>query len=152
MLFRSVNEAVLTGDVGRGNPEQQGTKVGVWWHFEAVDPGQRVSVRVRLSDLDGEPEAPEPFDDVIAHRRQEADDFFTGVLPAQTTADDAHIARRAFAGLQWGKQLYLYDVPRWLVGDPAQPPPPPERAALHRGRNTDWQHVNLAEVISMPDE
>ncbi|MGB7423940.1 MAG: glucosidase, partial [Ornithinimicrobium sp.] len=147
-----VNEAVLAGDVRRGDPERQGTKVGVWWHFDAVHPGQSVTVRLRLTDLDGEPEAPESFDAVLSHRRQEADAFFADVLPTQITDEDAHIARRAFAGLQWGKQLYLYDVPRWLAGDPAQPPPPPERAELHRGRNTDWQHVNLAEVISMPDE
>ena len=27
----------------------------------------------------------------------------------------------------WGKQFYHYDVARWLIGDPAQPPPPPGR-------------------------
>ena len=30
--------------------------------------------------------------------------------------------RQAFAGLLWSKQLYHYDVARWLDGDPAQPP------------------------------
>ena len=29
----------------------------------------------------------------------------------------------------WTKQFYHYDVPEWLEGDPAQPPPPPERQA-----------------------
>ena len=27
----------------------------------------------------------------------------------------------------WSKQFYHYDVHDWLNGDPAQPPPPPER-------------------------
>ena len=35
--------------------------------------------------------------------------------------------RQAFAGMIWSKQYYHYDVPRWLEGDPLQPPPPAER-------------------------
>ena len=35
--------------------------------------------------------------------------------------------RQAFAGMLWGKQLYAYDVDRWLAGDPGQPPPPASR-------------------------
>jgi hypothetical protein len=49
----------------------------------------------------------------------------------------------------WSKQFYYYDVPLWLRGDPAQPPPPSER---RDGRNHDWQHLNNADVISMPDK
>ncbi|MGB3684567.1 MAG: glucosidase [Ornithinimicrobium sp.] len=158
-----------------GNPERVGTKVGLWWAFPAVPPGDSVSVRMRLIDdslspgrgypresgdiatpTDAQPrpggESAQTFDEVLTARRAEADEFFAAVLPTDTSEQDAQIARRAFAGLQWGKQLYLYDVPRWLAGDPAQPPPPPQRAAAHQGRNTDWKHVNLSEVISMPDE
>ena len=36
----------------------------------------------------------------------------------------------------------------WLDGDPAQPPPPPER---RDGRNRGWRELNNADVISMPD-
>ena len=36
--------------------------------------------------------------------------------------------RQAFAGMLWSKQLYDYDVARWLDGDPTQPPPPAARA------------------------
>jgi hypothetical protein len=49
----------------------------------------------------------------------------------------------------WSKQFYRYDVRRWLNGDPSQPAPPPERKL---GRNHDWQHLNAAEVLSMPDK
>ena len=35
--------------------------------------------------------------------------------------------RQAFAGLLWSKQLYCYNVARWLDGDPAQPAPPAQR-------------------------
>ena len=57
--------------------------------------------------------------------------------------------RQAFAGLIWTKQFYYYDVPEWLNGDPAQPPPP---AGRKHGRNRDWEHLNNADVISMPDK
>jgi hypothetical protein len=48
----------------------------------------------------------------------------------------------------WGKQFFHYDVARWLDGDPAGPPPPPQR---QHGRNAAWRHLNNADVISMPD-
>ena len=57
--------------------------------------------------------------------------------------------RQALAGLLWSKQLYHYDVRRWLEGDPGQPPPPPER---RRGRNAEWTHLYNDDVISMPDK
>ena len=44
---------------------------------------------------------------------------------------------------------YYYDVPEWLKGDSAQPPPPPERK---HGRNSEWTHLNNADIISMPDK
>jgi hypothetical protein len=56
--------------------------------------------------------------------------------------------RQAFAGLLWSKQFYKYNVLAWLKGDPAYPPPPPSRKL---GRNSDWTHLNAADVISMPD-
>ena len=56
---------------------------------------------------------------------------------------------RRSPGMIWTKQFYHYDVPDWLNGDPAQPPPPPERK---HGRNADWTHLNNADIISMPDK
>lgn len=41
------------------------------------------------------------------------------------------------------------DVDLWLNGDPGQPPPPEQR---RRGRNADWEHLNNADIISMPDK
>jgi hypothetical protein len=59
------------------------------------------------------------------------------------------VQRQAFAGMLWSKQLYHYDVRTWLEGDPAEPPPPPERK---QGRNHEWQDLYNADVISMPDK
>jgi hypothetical protein len=49
----------------------------------------------------------------------------------------------------WSKQFYHYDVPRWLDGDATQPQPPHSRRG---GRNSEWMHLNNADVISMPDK
>ena len=39
-------------------------------------------------------------------------------FPAMPPAEEAMVARQAFAGLLWGKQFFHYDVRRWLTGDP----------------------------------
>jgi hypothetical protein len=49
----------------------------------------------------------------------------------------------------WSKQFYHYIVADWRKGDPAQPPPPPERLG---GRNREWDHVYSRDIISMPDK
>ena len=56
--------------------------------------------------------------------------------------------RQAFAGMLWSKQLYHYDVARWLDGDPGQPPPPGRR----NGRNARWRNFDAFDVMSMPDK
>jgi hypothetical protein len=43
----------------------------------------------------------------------------------------------------------MLDVRQWLRGDNAAAPPPPQRA---QGRNRDWHHLAVADVISMPDK
>ena len=57
--------------------------------------------------------------------------------------------RQAFAGMLWSKQLYYYDVGRWLDGDPTQPPPPPGRRG---GRNSRWRNFDSFDLMSMPDK
>ena len=57
--------------------------------------------------------------------------------------------RQAFAGMLWSKQLYYYDVARWLDGDPTQPVPPPQRRT---GRNSRWRHFDSFDIMSMPDK
>jgi hypothetical protein len=89
------------------------------------------------------------FDRVIAQRRAEADEFYAELTPAGASADEAMVMRQAFAGMLWGKQLYYYDVARWLDGDPLQPPPPPGRAA---GRNSRWRSFDAFDIMSMPDK
>ena len=49
----------------------------------------------------------------------------------------------------WSKQLYNYDVTRWLDGDPTQPAPPPQRRG---GRNSKWRNFDSFDLMSMPDK
>ncbi len=151
----AINRAIVHAQADACRPEPHGTKVGFWFHFRTVPPGGSVEVRLRLthsqSDLD-DPFGP-GFDQTLAERRAEADEFHEAVMPENSSAHERHLCRRAFAGLLWGKQIYRYSVEEWLEGDPAQPPPPESRRADEPlGRNTDWTNLDLADVISMPDD
>ena len=57
--------------------------------------------------------------------------------------------RQGFAGMLWCKQLYYYDVSRWLDGDPGQPVPPDSRRT---GRNSHWRSFDAFDIMSMPDK
>ena len=149
-----VDRAVVHGDASLTNPAHEGTKVGIHYDFGLVGAGESVTVRLRLKSGPA-PDRPfgPVFEPVVERRRGEADEFYAAVIPAGVSGERRRVARRAYAGLLWGKQLYRYNVEQWLEGDPASPPPPASRLAPeHRGRNTSWQHLALADVISMPDE
>jgi len=88
------------------------------------------------------------FDEVIAARKAEADEFYSEFAPSSLTAEHKAIQRQALAGLLWTKQFYYYIVEEWLAGDPASPPPPESRWS---GRNSDWRHLYNERVMSMPD-
>jgi hypothetical protein len=88
------------------------------------------------------------FDDVLAARRTDADDFYAAIHPAALSEDERRVQRQALAGLIWSKQYYYFEVGDWLDGDPAQPAPPEERKG---GRNHEWTHVNAGDIMSMPD-
>ncbi len=129
------------------NPAQFGTKSCL--HYRAmVPPGGSFTVRLRLT-----PEAMDaPLDDVdriIGERRAEADEFYASVHPPNATEDEKLVQRQAFAGLLWTKQIYLFDVDKWLNGDDENNPPPESRKHI---RNTHWRHLNSMRVLSMPDK
>jgi hypothetical protein len=51
----------------------------------------------------------------------------------------------------WTKQHYRFRVRDWLEGDPTQPRPPQSRLGPG-ARNAHWRHLDVADVILMPDE
>ena len=89
-------------------------------------PGETAEVRFQLGPaVDREEDS---FDDILSMRRAEADSFYARLTPPAATEDEARVLRQAFAGMLWSKQFFHYDVARWLEGDPAGAPPPPERS------------------------
>jgi hypothetical protein len=142
------HEYVVAARSDAVNPLRAGTKAAAHYRL-TVPPGGSKQVRLRLTES-SRPAAPfVEFDAIVESRRREADDFYAALQARLPDAERRNVQRQAFAGLLWSKQFYYYDVPLWLYGDPAQPPPPPER---RRGRNHEWQHLNNADVISMPDK
>jgi hypothetical protein len=142
-----VHERVVHGDLAAVNPEQAGTKAAVW--YERLVPARgAVEIRLRLTQADRA--APfSDFDATFALRRREADAFYADLQKGIDSADARLVQRQAFAGMIWNKQFYYYDVPEWLHGDAGQVPPP---AGRHHGRNADWEHLNNADILSMPDK
>ena len=50
----------------------------------------------------------------MTQRREEADEFFDSIAPRSATQEEKEIQRRALAGMLWSKQIYLFDVDKWL--------------------------------------
>ena len=146
-----IDDYVVRGVRTAVNPALEGTKAGMRYHVDAVAPGATVTISLRLSMNPPTENTFGPgFDAVFDDRKAEADEFYSTVIHGDMPPDDYHVARRAYAGLLWGKQLYRYDVDQWLEGDPVSPAPA-DRSDYGR-RNTHWNHLSLADVISMPDE
>ncbi len=134
-----------------GTASQPGTKAAAWYHFDAVEPGGSRNVQLRLIAGNGHGRAfGRTFRTAMEQRRKEADEFYDGVITA-TAPEERDVARRAYAGLLWTKQVYRFRLRHWLEGDPANPPSPHERR-LPGARNQHWRHLDVADVISMPDE
>ncbi len=144
-----IGRYVVEGRKDAVNPAEVGTKAAAY-HRLALAPGAHATVRFRLTNtpIPGDAFGRE-FEAVFAQRIAEADEFYATIVPKDFSDDGERVMRQAFAGLLWSKQFYHYDVRRWLEGDPAASPPPPER---WRGRNRAWLHLYNEDVISMPDK
>lgn len=110
---------------------------------------QTQTITLRLSKEVVEDPFDENFNKVFTDRKNDADEFYTNLLPANISEDLAIINRQAFAGLLWSKQFYQYDIERWLEGDAHNVNLPEER---YFGRNANWSHLKIADVLSMPDK
>lgn len=145
-----INNYIVQGARDAVNPEQEGTKAAAHYPL-TIGPGETTVICLRLSDTrpNKHQSFGTDFEQTFVVRQREADEFYASVTPEGLSTDARNVMRQALAGMMWSKQFYHYDVGRWLQGDPAEPPPPPER--LH-GRNHDWTHVYNADVISMCDK
>jgi mannosylglycerate hydrolase MGH1-like protein len=144
------HEYVVHGRAEAVNPAREGTKAAGLYRVQVPARGSLV-IEVRLC---AEKEAgAEPFGAGFAatfeEHRKDADEFYDARWSGAMSAEERRVARQAYAGLLWNKQFYHYTVREWLEGDPAQPPPPPERRSV---RNTDWRLLSARDVLSMPDK
>ena len=131
----------------RVNPRQTGTKSCIHYQ-QKVPPGGSMILRLRLT--------PEKLavplndvDEIVRRRKAEADEFYASVHPARATEEEKIIQRQALSGMLWSKQIYLWDVNRWLEGDNPKFPPPESRKQM---RNIHWRHLNSMRILSMPDK
>jgi hypothetical protein len=150
-----IDRHVVHGEAGAVNPDGTGTKAAAHYVL-TVAPGGSETVRLRLSDA--QVAAPDGgngrrdqwgggFDEVLAARRAEADEFYGGIVPADLTEDERRVVRQAMAGMLWSKQFYYLDIERWLVEhhrDPYDVDPDI--------RNSGWFHMVSEDVLSMPDK
>ncbi len=142
-----INDHVVDG-AATVNPERTGTKCAFWYKV-TVPPGQTRVLRLRLRPAQTTEAFGDGFDQVLTDRKAEADEFYAELTPAAATGDEAMVMRQAFSGMLWSKQLYRYDVNRWLDGDPNEPKPPSQRLS---GRNSRWRNFNAFDIMSMPDK
>jgi hypothetical protein len=116
-----------------------------------VAPGGEMVARLRLrkrTNVEHHRDWKE-FDRIFDRCVDEADRFYDVLQENVADADARLVQRQALAGMIWTKQFFYYDVNQWLEGDPTQPPPPGGRKD---GRNRTWDHLNNADIISMPDK
>ncbi len=144
------HRAVVEGSADAVNPVRVGTKAAARFRLR-VEAGARIELRLRLAaaeEADGDPLG-RSFDAVFAAREREADAFFAEIAAPDADPEAGGIARQAYAGLLHSKQFFHFAVKEWLEGDPAQPPPPPQRTS---GRNADWPHLYNRDLISVCDK
>ncbi|MBK7355954.1 MAG: glucosidase [Propionivibrio sp.] len=141
------HEYVVNSRDAAVNPARQGTKAAARYYLNVPANGS-ATLELRLSK-NALPDPFAKFDALFAERLHEADAFYADIQKDIVDADARLVQRQAFAGMIWSKQFFHFDVRDWIKGDPAQLPPPAQRK---HGRNRDWQHLNNADIISMPDK
>ena len=144
-----INDFVVHGAASAVNPAQTGTKVAAQYPVR-LGAGESATLRLRLTNA-SQSNGSGPFtrfDEILAARRQEADEFYANLTPAGTSQDTANVMRQALAGMLWTKQHYSFDADQWLDEHDANPLRDQSRTA----RNQAWVHMVNDDVISMPDK
>ncbi|NOZ61377.1 MAG: glucosidase [Calditrichaeota bacterium] len=141
-----INEYLVNDEKNAVN-HQSGTKAGLNYRAD-IEAHASLEIRLRLSKT--ELRSPfRDFNEIFQSRIKEADEFYAELQADVKDEEERKIQRQAFAGLLWSKQFYHYDVSAWLDGDPGQPAPAERRKSI---RNFQWEHLNNADIISMPDK
>ena len=145
-----INNYLVQGRHDAVNPALAGTRAAPHYPLN-VGPGESRTIRLRLTDRVFSNEKPcgAAFDQLLAQRSLEADEFYASITPASLGQDEANVMRQALAGMLWSKQFYFYDVDKWLEERGSDPFKATRRVAP---RNDQWHHMYNGDVISMPDK
>ncbi|XDT20219.1 Hypothetical protein J6896_02091 [Nakaseomyces glabratus] len=152
-------EYLVHGNKKLCNPEHKGSKAGAVYHFKNIPAGESVTVRYKFTNDFDNTIFPSKdlavidediFDTTFDNRKEEADNFYWRVNPSPIDKELRNVQRQAFAGLLWTKQFYNLTFDEWFKGDPNIKPRPPQNRA--NGRNSNWQHLYIEDVLSMPDK
>ena len=136
---------VIAGEKDAVNPAHTGTKAAAHYVLD-VPAGQSKVVRLRLSE---KPTSYADFDQVLAARLADADEFYDRITPKSLSEDERRVHRQALAGMLWTKQYYYFDLDRWLNEHESHPL---LGSGKGNARNAEWFHMLNSEVISMPDK
>lgn len=145
------HDYIVDGVESAVNPEKNGTKSAAVFSFNqdgGVPGNDYVTIRYKFSKKNLDIDELE-FDEVFARRQDEADSFYWKVSPLPISDELRQVQRQAFAGLLWTKQFYHFVHSYWSRGDPNTPAPPENRA---NGRNKDWKHLYIDDILSLPDK
>lgn len=137
---------LIDGDREAINPDQQGTKA-CFYEQIMVDPLGSAEVFLCLSDQAPAASQTNP-QEIFVQRREDSDQFYSQLIPPQTSADQAQVMRQALAGLLWTKQFYYYDVERWAKTDSGVK----DQSCRTILRNQPWFHLYANDILLMPDK
>ena len=142
-----INDFLIQNNTNAINKDQCGTKACFLIDTEIEAKGSKI-FEFRLSPHEME-DAFFNFDDIFSLRKAEANEFYSSIQREINDEEEKNVQRQAFAGLLWNKQFYHYNVSKWLKGDIKSENP---RNFNHYVRNTEWEHMQNKDVISMPDK
>src|SRR6516165_8129695 len=143
----SFHRYVVNGEKDAVNPAKTGTKAAARYVLDVPAGGSKV-VRLRLAAAAPAAVFGKEFDNIVAARIVDADEFYEKITPHSLSDDEKLVHRQALAGMLWSKQFYFFDVDRWLTEHDAHP----LLGRLMAPRNSDWFHMFNGDVISMPDK
>ena len=134
-----IDYAIVRGQGDRVNPERRGTKCAA--HVQAsVAPGAALTICTRLAPSQLENPFGD-FDAIFEQRQRDADEFYAELQRPDISDEERFIQRAAFAGINWNKNFYHFNVARWLEAQP-------EAAQIdHQG----WRHLDAHDILSIAD-
>ncbi len=143
------HDAIIKGEnLKELRSKRSGTKFSPVYKLK-IGAGSTKTIYCRLSNQYIDQPFAKGFESIFAMRKEEADEFYSAILPANIDPDLARIQRQAIAGLLWSKQFYHYDVERWIKGNHGINLTNTQRLT---GRNHDWKHLKNQDIILMPDK